>query len=43
MIIRYLLCGNEVTMPYSEDNEQSAKTEADNGEYEILDVEFTEL
>jgi len=40
MTIRYFLQGNEVMMPYSESNEQLAKMEADNGVYEILDIEF---
>ena len=43
MTIRYLLYGNEVLLPYSEDNERIAKMEADNGEYAIVDMAFPEL
>ncbi len=43
MTIRYLFYGNEVLMPYSESNEQIAKNEADNGEYEILDIPFDDM
>ena len=43
MTIRYFFYGNEVMMPYTPENELLAKAEADNGEYEILDIEFTAL
>lgn len=42
MTIRYLFYGNQVLMPYTKSNEEMAKLEADNGVYEILDIEFIE-
>lgn len=36
-IIKYTLSGNAVEMGWNEANEEIAKAEADNGEYEIVD------
>ena len=35
--LRYVFCGNEVEMTWNEINEEIAKREAYNGEYEIVD------
>ncbi len=36
-IIKYLFNGNDVEMGWNEANEETAKREADNGEYTIVD------
>lgn len=41
-VIKYLYQGNAVEMGWNEVNEETAKREADNGEYTIEDIEWEE-